>query len=217
MSPWVNLPANASITHLQGGRLNAPAAARNAAAIVQMMGPVAPAKGYVLEIASGTGQHIVQLAAALPNIIWQPSDVDPARLDSIAAWLAQTPLPNLRPACRLDATAAGWAKTHGAQDLILLVNLLHLITAAEAKTLIFEMATALAPGGIAILYEPFMRSGVLTNAADVTFHQHLTETNPELGYKKDSFVLGLLSTAGLSPLPPVVMPANNLTLMAQKS
>ena len=181
MSPWVNLPANASITHLQGGRLNAPAAARNAAAIVQMMGPVAPAKGYVLEIASGTGQHIVQLAAALPNIIWQPSDVDPARLDSIAAWLAQTPRPNLRPACRLDATAAGWARTHGAQDLILLVNLLHLITAAEAKTLIFEMATALAPGGIAILYEPFMRSGVLTNAADVTFHQHLTETNPELG------------------------------------
>ena len=217
MSPWVNLPANASITHLQGGRLNAPAAARNAAAIVQMMGPVAPAKGYVLEIASGTGQHIVQLAAALPNIIWQPSDVDPARLDSIAAWLAQTPLPNLRPACRLDATAAGWAKTHGAQDLILLLNLLHLITAAEAKTLIFEMATALAPGGIAILYEPFMRSGVLTNAADVTFHQHLTETNPELGYKKDAFVLGLLSTARLSLLPPVVMPANNLALMAQKS
>ena len=43
------------------------------------------------------------------------------------------------------------------------------------------MATALAPGGIAILYGPFMRSGVLTNAADVTFHQHLTETNPELG------------------------------------
>ena len=190
---------------------------RNAAAIVQMVGRVAPAKGYTLEIASGTGQHIVQLAAALPNIIWQPSDVDPARLDSIAAWLAQTPLPNLRPACRLDATAAGWAKTHGAQDLILLLNLLHLITAAEAKTLIFEMATALAPGGIAILYEPFMRSGVLTNAADVTFHQHLTETNPELGYKKDAFVLGLLSTAGLSLLPTVVMPANNLTLMAQKS
>ena len=182
-----------------------------------MVGRVAPAKGYTLEIASGTGQHIVQLAAALPNIIWQPSDVDPARLDSIAAWLAQTPLSNLRPACRLDATAAGWAKTHGAQDLILLLNLLHLITAAEAKTLIFEMATALATQGIAILYGPFMLSCVLTSAADVTFHQHLTETNPELGYKNDALVLELLSTAGLTPLNPVVMPANNLALMAQKS
>ena len=140
---------------------------------------------------------------------------DPTRLDSIAAWLAQTPLPNLRPACRLDATAAGWAKIHG--DLILLVNLLHLITAAEAKTLIFEMATALAPRGIAILYGPFMRNSVLTSAADVTFHQHLKETNPELEYKNDALVLELLSTAGLTPLPPVVMPANNLALMVQKS
>ncbi|MGY9011157.1 MAG: DUF938 domain-containing protein, partial [Rhodobacterales bacterium] len=102
-------------------------------------------------------------------------------------------------------------------DLILLVNLLHLITAAEAKTLIFEMATALAPRGIAILYGPFMRNSVLTSAADVTFHQHLKETNPELGYKNDALVLELLSTAGLTPLPPVVMPANNLALMVQKS
>ncbi|MDG2403683.1 MAG: DUF938 domain-containing protein [Paracoccaceae bacterium] len=46
-------------------------------------------------------------AAALPHIIWQLSDVDPARLDSIAAWLAQTSLPSLRPAYRLDTTAAG--------------------------------------------------------------------------------------------------------------
>ena len=143
----------------------------------------------------------MQRAAALPHIIWQPSDVNPARLDSIAAWLAQTLLPNLRPACRLDATAAGWAKTHSRQDLILMLNFLYLISAAEAKTLIDEMAKALAPVGIAILYRPFMRSDVLTSAEKVTFHQLLTEIDQKLGYKNDTLVLEMLSTAGLIPLP----------------
>ncbi|HAM90641.1 MAG TPA: methyltransferase, partial [Rhodobacteraceae bacterium] len=85
-----------------------------------MLRDVAPATGHALEIASGTGQHIVQLAAALPGLIWQPSDIDPARLASIAAWADDAPLPNLRSACRLDATKVGWAEKHANQDVILL-------------------------------------------------------------------------------------------------
>ena len=129
------------------GRLNAPAAVRNADAIVQMLRDVAPATGHALEIASGTGQHIVQLAAALPGLIWQPSDIDPARLASIAAWADDAPLPNLRSACRLDATKVGWAEKHANQDVILLINLLHLISDAATQALIDEIAKALAPGG----------------------------------------------------------------------
>ena len=121
------LPPAARVASTDGhGRLTASAAARNAPAIVQMLRDVAPSKGRALEIASGTGQHIVQLATALPGLSWQPSDVDPARLTSIAAWAADALLPNLRPACQLDATKAGWAEEHASQDVILLVNLLHL-------------------------------------------------------------------------------------------
>ena len=199
------------------GRLNAPAAVRNADAIVQMLRDVAPATGHALEIASGTGQHIVQLAAALPGLIWQPSDIDPARLASIAAWADDAPLQNLRSACRLDATKVGWAEKHANQDVILLINLLHLISDAATQALIDEIAKALAPGGIIILYGPFMRSGVLTSAGDQAFHARLREADPDLGYKDDRTVLTKLKAAGLTPLDPVEMPANNLTIMAQKT
>ena len=91
-------PITREVSTGDNGRLNAPAAVRNAEAIVQMLRDVAPATGHALEIASGTGQHIVQLAAALPELIWQPSDIDPARLASIAAWADDAPLPNAAPA-----------------------------------------------------------------------------------------------------------------------
>ena len=100
-------PITRKVSTCDNGLLNAPAAVRNADAIVQMLRDVAPATGHALEIASGTGQHIVQLAAALPGLIWQPSDIDPARLASIAAWANDAPLQNLRSACRLDATKVG--------------------------------------------------------------------------------------------------------------
>ena len=211
------LPPTASLASAERhGRLNAAAAERNAAAVIRMVRDVVPATGRALEIASGTGQHIVQLAAALPELIWQPSDVDPARLVSIAAWSADSPLANLRPACRLDATAPGWAEAHTAQDVILLVNLLHLISGDEAQTLIDESAKALAFGGIIILYGPFMRSGVLTSAGDLAFHASLRNTNQQLGYKNDMAVLDMLKAARLTSLEPVEMPANNLALMARK-
>ena len=211
------LPPTASLASAERhGRLNAAAAERNAAAVIRMVRDVVPATGRALEIASGTGQHIVQLAAALPELIWQPSDVDPARLVSIAAWSADSPLANLRPACRLDATAPGWAEAYTAQDVILLVNLLHLISSDEAQTLIDESAKALVFGGIIILYGPFMRSGVLTSAGDLAFHASLRDTNQQLGYKNDMAVLDMLKAAGLTPLEPVKMPANNMALMARK-
>ena len=211
------LPPAARVASTDGhGRRTASAAARNAPAIVQMLRDVAPSKGRALEIASGTGQHIVQLATALPGLSWQPSDVDPARLTSIAAWAADALLPNLRPACQLDATKAGWAEEHASQDVILLVNLLHLIGDTATQVLISESAKALAPGGIVILYGPFMRSGVLTSAGDRAFHESLREADPDMGYKDDTIVLNKLRAAGLTPTDRVEMPANNLTIIAQK-
>ena len=144
-----NLPETASIANYESdGRLNAPSALRNAEPIVELVREIAIKSGNALEIASGTGQHVVKLAAALPHLDWQPSDVDETRIKSIRCWSDDHHLTNLKPPCLLDATKEGWAAEHHGQDLILLVNLLHLISIEETKILVKEVSKALAPKGV---------------------------------------------------------------------
>ena len=212
-----NLPTSACITNIDGdGRLNAPSAVRNAKHIVELVSNTAIKSGNALEIASGTGQHVVKLAAALPLLNWQPSDVDETRIKSIRCWSDDHHLTNLKPPCLLDATKKGWAADHDGQDLILLVNLLHLISYEETKILVKEMSKALTPSGLSIIYGPFMRKGELTSKNDMEFHHSLINTDPDLGYKNDVDLLNLFGEAGLVHLSTNKMPANNLAFITQK-
>lgn len=160
------VPGAASVATPQDGKLFAPASARNCEAIGSLLALIAPPRGRALELASGTGQHIAAMPPRMPGLIWQPSEADPARRDSIRAYAEEAGLDNLRPPVALDATAPGWAQEHGGQDLILLVNLLHLISEEEAKCLLREAAAALVPGGQFVVYGPFRRSGALTSDGD---------------------------------------------------
>ena len=212
-----NLPATACVTNLEAdGRLNAPSALRNAEPIVELVRENAIKSGNALEIASGSGQHVVKLAAALPFLNWQPSDVDETRIKSIRCWSNDHHLTNLNPPCLLDATKEGWAEEHHGQDLILLVNLLHLISIEETKILVNEVSKALAPKGVSIIYGPFMRSGELISKGDMEFHHSLINTDPDLGYKNDLDMLNLFGEAGLVHLSTNKMPANNLAFITQK-
>ena len=151
-----NLPTSACVTNIEGdGRLIAQSAVRNAEPIVELVRNTAIKSGNALEIASGTGQHVVKLAAALPLLDWQPSDVDETRIKSIRCWSDDYHLTNLKPPCLLDATKEGWAVDYHGQDLILLVNLLHLISFEETKILVKEVSKALTPKGLSIIYGPF--------------------------------------------------------------
>ena len=197
------------------GRRCAPSARRNAAPILEVLQAHAPATGRALEIASGTGQHSAAFAAAFPGLDWQPSDLAPENITSIAAWRAASGSANLRAPILLDACAAGWAQEHGPRDLILAVNLLHLVSEAEASTLIAEAARALAPGGLLALYGPFRRDDGFASAGDADFHARLTAQDPATGYKPLAWVLSELRRAGLSADTPVAMPANNLMLLAR--
>ena len=212
-----NLPATACVTNLEAdGRLSAPSALRNAEPIVELVREIAIKPGNALEIASGTGQHVVKLAAALPFLNWQPSDVDETRIKSIRCWSNDHHLTNLNPPCLLDATKEGWAAEHHDQDLILLVNLLHLISIEETKILVKEVSKALAPKGVSIIYGPFMRSGELISKGDMEFHHSLINTDPDLGYKNDLDMLNLFGEAGLVHLSTNKMPNNNLAFITQK-
>ncbi len=200
----------------ESGKLFAPAAARNVAALTEVVARLAPASGSALEIASGTGQHVCSYAVALPDLRWQPTEIDPVRRTSIDARAAEAGLANIAPARALDATAPGWSTEVAPQDLILLANLLHLVSREEAQTLINEAALALAPGGIFLVYGPFSRSGALTSEGDKAFDASIRAQDAQAGYKDDGEVIGMMEAAGLTWVETVEMPANNLVLAARR-
>ena len=212
-----SLPNTASIAEQgNGAKLVAPSATRNAGDISALLADFAPAEGHALELASGTGQHMAVFAAAIPGLHWQPTDVEAARLTSIDAYAASSGVTNIAPARHLNATAPGWAAKETGKALIVVVNLLHLISQAEADCLITEAAQALAPDGRLVIYGPFMRAGELTSPGDESFHASLTGHDPEIGYKDDFDTLDRLQAAGLKILAVVEMPANNLALVTEK-
>lgn len=212
------LPASASVaTPQEGDKLHAPSAARNVEPLTQMLRQHAPAMGQALEIASGTGQHIIAYAAALPGLHWQPSEIEPVRRASIDAYVAEAGLENVARAIDLNATQDGWARTLPPQDLILLSNLLHLIPAAEAETLIIQAALALAAEGVLILYGPYKREGILVSDGDRRFDAELRAADPMIGYKDTAEVTGWITSAGLTAPVMQPMPANNLALIARKA
>src|SRR5918995_7372231 len=104
--------------------LMSPSFLRNRDSILAVLTRVLPDRGTVLEIASGSGEHAVYFAAALPSLTWQPTDQDPVALRSIAAHRAAARLPNVRPALQLDASAAYWPVEHA--DVIVAINMLHI-------------------------------------------------------------------------------------------
>ena len=214
--PVRSVPGTASVAAAQDGKLFAPSAERNIDPLCDLLADIAPETGSALEIASGTGQHVVAYVRRLPGLIWQPTEVDAARRASIDDYVAGAGLDNLRPAAELDATAPGWAATVGPVDFIILSNLLHLITEEDAKTLIREAARALAPAGRIAIYGPFMRAGELTSEGDQRFHASLTDHDPQIGYKDDFDTIDWLQEAGLDLAEVIEMPANNLALVAQK-
>ncbi len=218
MPKRLNLPDSASVaTPDAEGRLFAPSAARNADAIVALTKEIAgDMTGVALEIASGTGQHVTALAAALPGLHWQPSDIDADRRKSIDAHAKAANLPNLSPAIALDATSPGWGAENGGKALICLANLLHLISEKEARILITEAAEALAPGGKLMIYGPFMRDDELTSEGDEAFHASLVSQDPEIGYKSDFDVVEWGLAAWLDYDDMVEMPANNLAIIWRK-
>jgi hypothetical protein len=158
----------------------------------------------------------VAFAARFPELHWQPTEPDAIRRASIDAWAAEANLPNIAAARTLDACRAGWSRDWPGQSLIVLVNLLHLVSTPEARTLVREAAYALAPGGAFVIYGPFMRGHALTSEGDARFHASLIAQDPRIGYKSDDALSAWLAEAGLALNPVQSMPANNLGFIARK-
>lgn len=179
---------------------------RNREPILAALRPLLPPTGLVLEIASGSGEHAAHLAAALPDLEFQPSDPDPEAQASIDAWCGG--LPNVRSALGLDAAAPGWPAVRA--DAVLCVNMIHIAPWAAARGLVAGAGRTLRPGGLLVLYGPFLRDGVPTAPGNAAFDADLRTRDAAWGLRRLEDVEALAAAAGFGSPAVTAMPANNL-------
>lgn len=192
-------------------RLHAPATQRNRAPIAAVLARWLPPAGTVLEIASGTGEHALHFAAALPALTWQPSDPDAAHRRSIEAYRRAEGRANLRPPLDLDATAADWP-LHQPVEAIVCCNMIHIAPWAAAEGLVAGAGRHVKPGGGLFLYGPFRRGGQHTAPSNAAFDASLRAQDPAWGVRDLEAVAALAAAAGFAPPLVEAMPANNLSL-----
>jgi SAM-dependent methyltransferase len=192
----------------------APAADRNKAPILAVLTRVLPKTGLVLEIASGTGQHVVHFARGLPNLTWQPSDPDPEKRASISAWLEKEPSANIRDPLEIDVRVEPWPVD--AADAVLCINMVHIAPWAATLHLMAGASRLLAKGGVLFLYGPFRRSGRHTAPGNEAFDAMLRAENPEWGVRDLETVEEVAQRHGFVLEEIVEMPTNNLSLVFRR-
>ncbi len=193
------------------GRRSAAHVARNAEPITDQLRSILPARGLVLEVASGTGEHIVHFARAFPDLVFQPSDPDPAALASIEAWRAAEGPPNLLAPIELDAASDSWPVARA--DAIWCINMVHISPWAATLGLLAGAGRLLPAGGKLYLYGAYRQRGVPTAASNEAFDRSLRGRNPEWGVRQLEDVIAAASDRGLALEHIVPMPANNLSVI----
>ncbi|GJE55792.1 MULTISPECIES: DUF938 domain-containing protein [Methylobacterium] len=199
---------------LDGEALVAPAVARNRDVILQVLTRVLPPTGRVLEIASGSGEHAVHFAGALPALRWQPSDPESAALRSIAAHARAAGLPNLLPPVRLDAGTADWPVDRA--EAVLAINLIHIAPWSVTEGLMAGAGQVLPAGGLLVLYGPFTVDGAHTAPSNAAFDADLRDRDPHWGLRDVEAVVTAGARQGLVLTERVAMPANNLSLVFRR-
>ncbi len=207
--PW--MPGDGGVA----AKRHAPATLRNRDAIAAVLADWLPASGTVLEVASGSGEHVIHFAATFPHLDWQPSDPDPAGLTSIAAYQAEAGLANVAPPIALDAASAAWPVDRAAA--ILCINMVHISPWAATLGLFAGSARRLRPGAPLILYGPFIEPGVPTAESNLAFDASLRARGPAWGLRDTGAVKGTAADTGFAFAERRAMPANNLMLLFRRT
>lgn len=167
----------------------------------------------VLEVGSGTGQHAVHLAPALPWLEWQTSDL-PENHPAIEAWLDAYPSPNLKRPLEFDLRLSPWPKKEF--DAIFSANTAHIMAWPQVERLITEAGVQLPENGVLALYGPFNYNGKSTSASNEQFDQMLRERDPNQGIRNFEALNDLAQESGLRLEVDHEMPANNRLLVWRK-
>ena len=206
------------------GRLDAAAFHRNHEPIWAVLQKFLAGKsGDVVEVGSGTGQHVVHFARHTPGIIWWPSDLNENHLKSIEAWRAHSALSNIRPPLRIDLTDPAWCpEMHdgsGPTELLAVfcANVVHIAPWRVAEGLIAGAGRYLRSDGRLFLYGPFKRDGKHTAMSNAVFDTSLRQQDAEWGVRDIADVEKLAAGVGLALIETLPMPANNMILVFGRS
>lgn len=200
--------------------LHSPACERNQQPILDVLRQWLPAGARVLEIGSGSGQHGLFFAKALPRLHWQPTD-RPITLMDLAERIALEGGAGLAPGAQVAAPleldvdqADHWPMQRF--DAVFSANTCHIMAAASVPNLIAGAASRLGPGGLLLLYGPFQDGGIHTAASNAAFDTHLRSLDPAMGLR-DALEIRLWAEAhGLRARADLPMPAENRTLIFQR-
>ncbi|WP_058998050.1 DUF938 domain-containing protein [Leptolyngbya sp. NIES-2104] len=196
-------------------RQYAPATQRNRDPILEVLHEVLPATGTVLEISSGTGEHAVFFAPRLAPRLWQPSDLNPVALASIAAWREVEPSENLAAPIAIDARDSVW-NVEKPICAIVNINMIHISPWSACLGLMAGANRILPSGGILYLYGPYKQGGTHTAPSNAMFDESLQLQNPEWGVRNLEDVTAAAEDQELVLLKVVAMPAKNLSVVFQK-
>ncbi len=218
MSRFIADFGRAGVPQEPDGRLFGPAFARNHGPIWAAIGPfLHKQSGNVLELGSGTGQHIIEFARATPQLVWWPSDIIPTHLASIEAWRQHTNLANLRAPQRIDLGNADWTwdangGAGGPLAAMICINVLHIAPWSVSQNLLAGAGRFLRADGRLFVYGPFMRNGAHTASSNAAFDASLRAENPDWGVRDTADLAVAAESAGLILADATEMPANNLVL-----
>ncbi len=192
-------------------RPNAPSCERNREPILTVLREAFANRRDVLEIGSGTGQHAVHFAAALPWLRWQCSD-RAEQLPGIRAWLDEAQLANTPAPVELDAALGPWpraANDSGRFDAVFSANTLHIMGWPEVEACFAALPAVLSDGAIVVVYGPFNYGGAYTSDSNRDFDGWLKVRDPKSGIRDAEMVDAIALAAGLRLLDDIAMPANN--------
>lgn len=202
-----------TLNTLPDGAAASPAVARNTGPILEVLSAHLPARGRVLEVAAGSGEHAVAFARALPGLEWTPSDPSPEARTSIAAWAGAAALPNLSAPLALDVLDDTTWPTETVQAVVC-INMIH-ISPWPATIGLMRLVgqTVIQPGGLLALYGPFREADVPLAPSNAAFDDSLKARNPDWGLRDLDAVVEAARTEGLRLTLRREMPANNLMLL----
>jgi len=196
--------------------LSSAAALRNRGPILEVLRRHLPANGAVLELASGSGEHVTHFAAAFPALVFQPSDPDAGARASIAEHIEQGQLTNVRAPIAIDATGDDWRlpkEIAASLAAMVCINMIHISPWSAALGVLRSAGNLLPVDGVLFLYGPYRRGGRHTAPSNDAFDRDLRARNPDWGVRNVEDVVAEAAAQRLALAEIVEMPANNLSVV----